>query len=107
MSRPVTPCRSLTSDDCLIAADGSRHYVIHFPADRLPDSVVNSYWSIILVGVPDYRVVPNDLGRYNFNTYSGLATEPDGSLKITIGPAPADGVAESNWLPSARASPSP
>lgn len=85
--------------------DGGRHYVIHFPAGGLPDSVVESYWSVILVGVPDYRVVPNDLGRYNFNTYSGLAREPDGSLKIAIGPSPTDGVAESNWLPSVAGEP--
>lgn len=85
--------------------DGSQHYVIHFPADRLPDSVVNSYWSVILVGVPGYRVVPNDLGRYNFNTYSGLTAEPDGSLKIAIGPTPPGGVPESNWLPSAPGKP--
>jgi hypothetical protein len=67
--------------------------------------VVNSYWSVILVGVPDYRVVPNDLKRYNFNTYSPLKNEPDGSLKIGIGPKPPEGVAESNWLPSAEGKP--
>jgi hypothetical protein len=51
------------------------------------------------------RVVPNDLGRYNLNTYSGLASEPDGSLKIAIGPTLASGAAESNWLPSAPGKP--
>lgn len=91
-----------TRDASEAPLDGGRHYLIEFPADGLPDSVVDSYWSIILVGVPDYRVVPNDFGRYNFNTYSGLAREPDGSLKIAIGPSPVDGVAESNWLPSAE-----
>lgn len=85
--------------------NGSDSYVIHFPADRLPQSVVNSYWSVILVGVPDYRVVPNDLKRYNFNSYSALQKEPDGSLKIAIGPRPVAGVAESNWLPSPQGKP--
>jgi hypothetical protein len=85
--------------------DGGRHYVIHFPAGQLPDTVVNSYWSVILVGVPDYHVVPNDLGRYNLNTYSELSGEPDGSLKIAIGPTPPDGVPDSNWLPSAPGKP--
>lgn len=80
--------------------DGSNSYVIHFPADSLPSSVVNSYWSVILVGVPDYRVVPNDLKRYNFNSYSDLKPEADGSLKIGIGPKPVAGVPESNWLPA-------
>lgn len=60
---------------------------------------------LLLVGVPDYRVVPNDFGRYNFNTYSGLAWEPDGSLKIGVGPSPAHGVSECNWLPSAPVKP--
>jgi hypothetical protein len=85
--------------------DGSSSYVIHFPADDLPDSIVDSYWSIILVGVPDYRVVTNPLDRYNLNSYSGLASEPDGSLKIALGPDQVPGVADSNWLPSAKDKP--
>lgn len=85
--------------------DGASSYVIHFPADQLPDSVVDAYWSIILVGVPDYRVVPNDLKRYNLNSYSALRKEADGSLRIAIGPAPVPGVPEENWLPSAAGEP--
>ncbi len=50
--------------------NGSNSYVIHFPADKLPETVVDAYWSVILVGVPDYRVVPNPLNRFNFNSYS-------------------------------------
>jgi len=84
---------------------GSKSYVIHFPADKLPQSAVDSYWSVILVGVPDYRVIPNDLKRYNFNTYSNLKKEADGSLKIGVGPKPVAGVPESNWLPSAEGKP--
>jgi len=26
--------------------------------------VVNAYWSVILVDLPDYRVVPNPLNRF-------------------------------------------
>jgi len=85
--------------------NGSGSYVMHFPADRLPQSAVDSYWSVILVGVPDYRVVPNPLNRFNFNTYSPLKSEPDGSLKIAIGPRPVAGVAESNWLPAQEGKP--
>jgi hypothetical protein len=85
--------------------DGGKSYVIHFPADGLPESVVNAYWSVILVGVPDYRVVANPLKRYNLNNQSPLRKEPDGSLKIAIGPRPVAGVAESNWLPSAEGKP--
>lgn len=74
--------------------DGSSSYVMHFPADGLPDKVVDAYWSVILVGVPDYRVVPNPLKRYNFNNHSPLVKEADGSLKIGIGPKPVTGVPE-------------
>lgn len=82
------------------ALNGSNSYVMHFPADRLPDTAVDSYWSVILVGIPDYRVVPNSLHRFNFNNYSTLKKESDGSLKIAIGPKPPKGIPESNWLPS-------
>ena len=85
--------------------DGSKSYVIHFPADGLPQSVVNAYWSVILVSVPDYRVVNNPLKRYNFNNQSRLEKESDGSLKIAVGPKPVAGVPESNWLPSAEGKP--
>jgi len=81
--------------------NGSNNYIMHFPVNGLPDAVVNAYWSVILVGVPDYRVVPNPLKRYNFNNYSPLKKETDGSLKIAIGPKPVEGVPETNWLPSA------
>jgi hypothetical protein len=80
--------------------NGSNSYVLHFPADRLPDTAVNAYWSVILVGVPDYRVAPNSLNRFNFNNHSPLAKEADGSLKIAVGPKPVAGVPETNWLPS-------
>jgi len=85
--------------------DGGKSYVIHFPANGLPDSVVDAYWSVILVSVPDYRVIPNPLKRYNFNNHSPLRKEPDGLLKIGIGPRPPAGVPESNWLPSAEGKP--
>jgi hypothetical protein len=80
--------------------EGSKSYVIHFPADGLPQSVVDAYWSVILVSVPDYRVVANPLKRFNLNNHSPLQKEPDGSLKIAVGPRPVAGVPESNWLPS-------
>jgi hypothetical protein len=85
--------------------NGSNSYVMHFLADKLPNSVADAYWSVILVGVPDYRVVPNALKRYNFNDHSPLQKETDGSLKIAIGPKPVSGVPESNWLPSAEGKP--
>jgi len=38
--------------------------------------------AIILVSVPDYRVVPNPLERYNFNDQFSMKKEYDASLKI-------------------------
>ncbi len=85
--------------------NGSNGYVMHFPADKLPGLVAEAYWSVILVGVPDYRVVPNALKRYNLNNHSQLQKEADGSLKIAVGPKPVSSVPESNWLPSAEGKP--
>lgn len=94
-----------TRDSAEKALSGSNSYFMHFPADRLPQSAVNAYWSVILVGVPDYRVVPNPLNRFNFNTYSPLKKEADGSLRIAIGPKSVAGVPESNWLPAPAGKP--
>lgn len=80
--------------------DGSRRYDLHFSVDALPDSVVDSYWSVILVSVPDYRVVPNELNRYNLNQYSPLVRNADGSLTITVSPELPEGTPSANWLPS-------
>ncbi|ALS63438.1 hypothetical protein AT302_20240 [Pandoraea norimbergensis] len=85
--------------------DGSQSYTITFAKDNLPSAVVDAYWSVILVGVPDFRVVPNALNRFNFNSDSSLKFEPDGALKIGIGPKLPPGVSESNWLPSATGKP--
>lgn len=79
---------------------GGASYALQFPADNLPSEQATSYWSVILVDMPNYRVVPNALDRFNLNTYSSLASEPDGSLRIDIAPEPVPGRPESNWLPS-------
>ena len=81
--------------------NGSNDYILEFSAANRPDAVVNAYWSVILVDVPDYRVVKNPLNRFNFNSDSGLKSGPDGSLKILIASRPNSTVPESNWLPSA------
>ena len=80
--------------------NGANDYIIDFPADARPDAVVDAYWSVILVDVPDYRVVPNPLNRFNFNSGSPLKNEADGSLKILISSKPNAAVPESNWLPA-------
>jgi hypothetical protein len=81
--------------------NGANDYILEFSAANRPDAVVNAYWSVILVDVPDYRVVKNPLNRFNFNGDSGLKSEVDGSLKILLASKPNAAVPESNWLPAA------
>jgi hypothetical protein len=81
--------------------NGANDYVLEFSPANRPDAVVNAYWSVILVDVPDYRVVKNPLNRFNFNSDSGLKSAADGSLKILFAAKPNAAVPESNWLPSA------
>jgi len=85
--------------------NGSNSYVMHFAADKLPEAAVNAFWSVILVGVPDYRIVPNELNRFHLNNFSLLRKESDGSLRLGVGPRPVAGVPESNWLPSPEGKP--
>jgi hypothetical protein len=94
-----------TRDDNEQPLNGSNSYVMHFPADKLPQTVIDAFWSVILVGVPDYRVVPNPLNRFNLNNYSPLQKEADRSLKIAVGLKPVAGVADSNWLPAPEGKP--
>ena len=82
------------------ALNGANDYLLEFPATSRPDAVVNAYWSVILVDVPDYRVVPNPLNRFNFNSDSGLESEADGSLKILLSSKPSAAAPERNWLPA-------
>ena len=64
------------------------------------------HWSIILVGIPDYRVIANRIGRYHLNSCSPLSREPDGGLRIDIAPEPVPDRPEANWSPAPRAAPS-
>jgi hypothetical protein len=80
--------------------NGASNYVIEFDANTRPDAVVNSYWSVILVDIPDYRVVPNEIERYNFNSYSPLAAGQDGGLTLYIAAKESSSFPASNWLPS-------
>lgn len=83
--------------------NGDNAYVLKFPASQRPEAMVNTYWSIILVDVPDYRVVPNPMHRFNFNSYSGLKSAPDGSLSLLFANAPNASLApDSNWLPAPK-----
>jgi len=80
--------------------NGANSYILEFPAGTGPETVVDGYWSVILVDVPNYRVVPNSLDRFNFNSYSPLERDSDGSLRILVAAEPRDEIPEPNWLPS-------
>lgn len=87
------------------ALDGARSYVLEFPRDKLPQTAVNAFWSVALVGPEGDLAVGNALTRHGFDSSSKLALAPDGSLKIAIGPKPVPGVPEANWLSSPEGRP--
>ncbi|MFL9863674.1 DUF1214 domain-containing protein [Paraburkholderia fungorum] len=80
--------------------DGSKTYEIRFPKGEKPDGHVKGFWSVTLYSVPDYRVVPNALHRYNLNNVSHLRANADGSTSIWLAPARPKNVPQSNWLPT-------
>jgi hypothetical protein len=85
--------------------NGDNAYVIHYGPDQLPMKHAKAYWSLTMLSLPDYRVVPNELERYNLNNISELQYEEDGSLKIYLaGELPA-GAPESNCLPAPKGKP--
>jgi hypothetical protein len=92
-------------DDAGTPLNGDNVYVIHFKKEDLPEKHVNAYWSLTLMSLPDYRVVPNQLDRYNFNNRSQFAFEPDNSLKLYLSGTLPEGAPESNWLPAPKSSP--
>lgn len=88
------------SDAAGNALDGGKNYVLNFPAGENPSDVCKAFWSVTMVGLPDYLVIPNALDRFNLNNVSPMQPNADGSLTIGFGPElPAD-VPEANWLPT-------
>lgn len=100
MDEVIYAVTSIGSDN-LPLGDG-KSYEIHFAKENLPADNVHSFWSIILVNPPSYRVVPNEMNRYNFNNYSDLTYEKDGSLKLYVSPEYNSKWSMSNWLPSPK-----
>jgi len=85
--------------------DGGSTYELYFPKDALPQDVVNAFWSVHLVGVPDFFPVPNPLDRFVLSTYSNVKKNPDGSLTLVLAPEFVAGVPAANWLPTAPGRP--
>ena len=81
---------------------GNHIYTIHFPKAQLPTDFVNAFWSLTVLTLPDYRVVPNRLKRYTVNSFMKFQHEPDGSLRLILAAEPPPGVPNTNWLPSQR-----
>lgn len=82
--------------------NGDNVYVLHFMEEELPQRHVNAFWSLTLLSLPDYRVVPNILDRYHFNNLSDLSYEPDGSLKLYVAAVPPGDAPTTNWLPAPK-----
>ena len=85
--------------------DGDSVYVLDFKPENLPEKHVHAYWSLTLMSLPDYRVVPNRLDRFNFNNRSQFKYEPDGSLRLHLASELPKGAPESNWLPCPKGKP--
>ena len=85
-----------TTVDDRRATVGSRRYVLHFDAGKLPP--VATFWNMSMYG-SDMLFVENDFGRYSMgSTTDGLKKSADGSLTVVIQKdKPAD---TSNWLPA-------
>lgn len=82
------------------ALRGGKSYTLRFAPENLPAKNVNGFWSVILVDFPNYRVVENELNRYNFNNYSPFKYDEDGGLTLYIAPEYNAEWPKSNWLPS-------
>jgi hypothetical protein len=83
-----------------VPLNGDNVYHLHFTAEDLPQKHVNAYWSLTLMGLPDYRVVPNSLDRYSLNNLSEFEYGSDGSLDLYLAATLPPQAAKSNWLPS-------
>jgi len=78
--------------------DGSRNYVIHFPAGGLPPA--KAFWSITIAN-SKRLMVENAAHKYSVSSHSGLQANADGSVDISLRPTAPAGP-EANWLPTPR-----
>ena len=83
-------------DDKSEQLTGTRKYVLHFDAGKLPPEA--TFWNLAMYG-SDMLFVENDFGGYSFgSTTDGFKKNADGSLDIVIQKdRPAD---TANWLPA-------
>lgn len=77
--------------------DGSRRYVLHFDADRLPP--VEAFWSVTMYDGEGYQVA-NELDRFAIGDRDQLSYNEDGSLDLYLQPDRPEPDRVANWLPS-------
>ncbi|MCW4043667.1 MAG: DUF1214 domain-containing protein [Candidatus Bathyarchaeota archaeon] len=85
--------------------NGDSTYIIHYKPEDLPIKHVNAFWSLTMLSLPDYRIVPNKLERYNLNNISNLSYEEDGSLTLYLASELTPDIPASNWLPTLKGKP--
>ncbi len=61
--------------------DGSKRYVMHFPAGQLPP--VDGFWSLTMYNA-QYFFVPNRLNRYTLSARNKLRHNADGSVDLYL-----------------------
>ena len=77
--------------------DGQHRYLLHFPADALPEAF--AFWSVTMYRKSDRTLVENTVERHCIGSRTpGLRFDANGGLTITMGAKqPPSGV---NWLPA-------
>jgi hypothetical protein len=92
-------------DETGVSLNGDNIYTIHYQAEDLPIKHVHAYWSLTMLSLPDFRVVPNELDRYNLNNISDLQYAEDGSLTLYLASTLPPDVPAANWLPAPKGRP--
>jgi hypothetical protein len=77
--------------------DGSKNYVMRFPAGQLPP--VDGFWSLTMYDA-DYFFVDNPLNRYTLSQRNNLKKNADGSVDLYLQNTNPGPDKESNWLPT-------
>jgi hypothetical protein len=75
---------------------GANAYTLHFAADAVPP--VDAFWSLTLYDNAGFQVA-NALDRFAIGDRSGLTTNADGSLDLSIQHENPGAEKEANWLP--------
>ena len=92
-------------DQSGVALKGDHVYTIYYQPGESPIQHVNAYWSLTLMSLPNFRVVPNELARHNLNNISDLTYAEDGSLTLYLASTLPPDVPASNWLPTPKGQP--